>query len=771
MTNHPVYTGETFCDNVLLHQTSLIQPHGVLLVVDKRNLTVIQASTNASEIFPYGWEALINKSLVELLDEDSFRDIEGKRDAAHFTTNTPLLLQIKGPGQITPYLSLIHEQDEALLVEMEHNNAHHKRDAGFDHVIRQIQHIMSSISMAVTVEEVASIAAREIKKLSGYDKVMIYSFDEEWNGTVIAEEREPGMDAYLGLKFPASDVPKGARDLYLKNPYRVIPTRQYEAVPLMPQVNPLTNAPTNLTHCKLRSVVKVHLEYLKNMNVMASMSTRIIHKEKLWGLIACHHGTPKYLSFNECSVFDYLSNVLSSKIASLLYLKSSGREEELGGYFTQIIESIRVHDNLVTSLVKEEHALRSLLAADGVAICWEGEIFPIGSTPGQEETARLRNWLRLKGFTGLTHMPALSREYEEAKSFSDAGSGILVLPIQSYKGNFVIAFRGEVIKQVSWGGNPGEVINFEKDRTQYHPRNSFRIWKETVRHTATAWSKEELGIADKLRNVLVEHTLKALTKSLEKRVSERTADLRVTNKVLEATNDELFQMVYVTSHDLQEPARKVSVFGSTLKGMVKDDEGTKLLDRLLQSSTRISTLIRNLLSYSRLSLHYDKEPTDLNEIVQDVLSDMELLVEEKKAQVTISGLPVITAVPDQMRQVFHSLLSNALKFGREGVQVSISAEKTTALSLDSAANKNGAFCRIRIKDNGIGFKEAYADKMFKLFRKLHAGEEYEGVGIGLAIAKKIIDHHQGIISGTGKENEGAEFIIVLPLSENPGPTT
>lgn len=281
MTSQRQNNDAAFCDRIPLHQTNLIQPHGVLVVADKIDLSVIQISTNASLLFELEPKQLINKPLNELIDEKSFHDLKQKSGDSYFKYSQLFTLLVRKNDRYKKHLSLIHEKDGFLLIEIDLKNVTDNLNNDFISFYQQIQHFMSAINLTSSVKEVAAIAAKEIKALSGFDKVMIYSFDEEWNGTVIAEEMEPGMESYLGLKFPATDIPKQARDLYLRNPYRTIPNRDYKAIPLIPELNTITNDLTNLADCKLRSVINVHREYLKNMNVRASMSTRIIHKEQL----------------------------------------------------------------------------------------------------------------------------------------------------------------------------------------------------------------------------------------------------------------------------------------------------------------------------------------------------------------------------------------------------------------------------------------------------------------------------------------------------------
>ena len=487
-----------FCGRVPLHQTNLIQPHGVLLVVDKNDHQILQVSENAKQVFGVDEAELLTLIFTSLLSADNQQGLHSLLETIN-GGKLPFLFHSNDAA----YLSTIHEQPEFYIVEIDIAKRNNGDDQSFISVYQEVKLLMAAIDATTTTEETCLVAADQLKKISGFDKVMIYQFDEDWNGDVIAEVKEKEMDTYLGLKFPASDIPKQARELYKKTPYRLIPAVNYEPVKLYPVLNPKTSAFTNLSDSNLRSVAGVHLEYLRNMKLNASMSTRILKDGELWGLIACHHQTPKYLSYEMCSVFEMISNMITTKIGAaqnfdrLAY--ASSKQKEL----TELVKSVYRQD----SAGAYKHLICSLLEADGISIVLDNHVESAGKTPGANEVEDLAMWLSTNEITDIYHQPSLSAVYEPAEVYADQVSGLLALPIEHNKGNFILAFRSEAVQKVRWGGNPAEAVQFESDGKKYHPRASFQQWQQTVRHTSIPWSRELLAIANEVKGVLTDYRL------------------------------------------------------------------------------------------------------------------------------------------------------------------------------------------------------------------------------------------------------------------------
>lgn len=279
-----------------------------------------------------------------------------------------------------------------------------------------------------------------------------------------------------------------------------------------------------------------------------------------------------------------------------------------------------------------------------------------------------------------------------------------------------------------------------------------------------------------------EQKLIAANQNLEKEILERISSEEKVNRLnkqlleninqLKLTNEELERFAYVASHDLQEPLRKIIIFGDRLAANYKDtlgNDGQDFLDRMLKASNRMQLLIKNLLAFSRTSTNNDSyEETNLNTLLDGVLSDLEIQIEQKRATFNIGKLPSMYVIPGQFRQLFQNLIINALKFSKPDrppvIDIYADRVKGTYLYDVPGIIATQDYHRICIRDNGIGFDQQYADQIFTIFKRLHSFDEYEGTGIGLSICKKIIDQYNGSIRAHGKENEGATFTISLPAT-------
>ena len=502
MINASLPVDETFCGKVALHKTNLIQPHGFLLIISNTGSTILQVSENTTDLLQRRLEDIPGTSLEEYLPDHQLKELKEKMFSAR--ESIPFLIDFPG-GR---HLSMVKLHRDYITLEIENLRDTPQGADNYFKVFQDLKFFSAALDNTSSTAEVCEMAIQELKRISGFDKIMIYQFDQYWNGDVIAEVMEEGMDSYLGLKFPASDIPAQARELYRQMPFRLIPNIDYEPVKLYPVLNPQTGTFTDLSQVNLRSVAAVHLEYLRNMQVCASMSTRILQNNMLWGLIACHHRTPLYLSYERCMLFELVSSLLSARIAAMQLRDAAAGKEKKLDLHRKVIEALYKNE----SLAKLDETVLTLLNVDGLAIVQQYAITTVGLTPAAADIDELVFWLQTINIQQNYAEVALAEQFEPAAGYPHMLCGLLAMPVDADKRYYLLAFRQEVVQKLSWSGNPSDAVQFEPDGIRYHPRASFGIWQQTVTGRSQEWSKEDLETAEKFRNAVVEFVLNKIEK-------------------------------------------------------------------------------------------------------------------------------------------------------------------------------------------------------------------------------------------------------------------
>ncbi|GEO06238.1 hypothetical protein AAE02nite_39020 [Adhaeribacter aerolatus] len=496
-----------FCGSIPLHLVNLIQPHGLLLVLDKTDLRVVQASENVSRQFAVPIEDILEIPFAAFLPAAQFEDFQLKIHRQSSQEKIPFSLDFTANGRSTAFTALVHPKEEYILIELE-EHAPTTPENSFIGLYQQIKYITSLLKQTTDTAETAHLTATELKRLTNFDRVLVYQFDPQWNGIVIGQAKEPDMDDYMDLRFPASDVPKQARDLYFRNPYRLIPSRSYQPVGLIPVINPLTMRFTDLSDCNLRSVATVHLEYLRNLNVMTSMSLPLIIDDKLWGLISCHNKTPLNPSYELRSALELLSGIISAQLAAKEKEAAMTLRVHLQRIYANLLEQMYNQPSFTEGLLSGETSLLELLHLSGAAVVYDGGITVIGDTPNEQEIKELTYWLRRHESNKLYITNTLPSVYARSQEYKAIASGLIALSINPDQGEYILGFRPEVLQTIAWGGNPNQAIQMEPDGKAYHPRNSFATYQEIVKDTSLPWIPQEVEAAEALRSAVLEKIIK-----------------------------------------------------------------------------------------------------------------------------------------------------------------------------------------------------------------------------------------------------------------------
>ncbi|MCY7290803.1 MAG: GAF domain-containing protein, partial [Ferruginibacter sp.] len=582
---------------------------------------------------------------------------------------------------------------------------------------------------------------------------------------VYAESKSANLEPFLKLNYPHTDIPVQARELYMRNLVRMLADVSYTPVPIY-TIDDGSNKHTNLdlSMANLRSFSPIHLQYLKNMNVGATFVISLIHQNKLWGLISCHHYKAKHIPYYTRLAAHLQGIFLSSQIDVRQTADEFELSKETDKKLVGLQDLLSNNENILThksTLLK----LQQLLNADGVILNYNDEFYTDGLLPGKDEIAGLINWLKTKMGSQSFNSNALHQHYAGSASFADTVSGVVYLPLSNHNKNCIVWTRGEVEKNIAWAGDPSKAVQTNQENLSLTPRKSFEIWKESVKRTSAEWKNPELNEANVIASSIQHQLHLADLKAEEKKYL-------TLNEKLQKANDELANMNWISTHDLKEPLRKIQVYGS----IILDKDGARIPEsvktnilRMQKSAFKMQTLIDDLLAYSKVINEEKKlDPVDLNIILQDILLDFKENMEEKNISIQLHNLPTVNGVHFQLRQLFLNLISNSIKFTRPDVTpfINITSEIVSNENLIWASQKKITnYHKIIVKDNGIGFDTAYKEKVFKIFQRLNSNTEFMGTGIGLSICKKIAELHGGYIEAEGIEGEGASFSVYFPIKD------
>lgn len=514
-TNDPIDLNN--CDKEPIHIPGFIQPHGVLLAVNTHNVpTIVQCSQNTEELLGLKTDKVLGLPLENLIGRESLHQILARSFSASVTSDLQYMdLTVNIAGQDQVFTSVIHESEGLLILEMEPSNESRTMEGNdFEWISRFFGRIKSTDSRI----EASQIAAEQVKEMLGYDRVMIYEFDEQWNGKVIAEAREEQLEPFLGHHYPASDIPKQARELYLRNWLRTIVNVNYQPVEIIPTLQPLTGKPLNLSLSVLRSVSPLHIEYLQNMGVGATVTISLIHDNQLWGLITCHHYSARYVPHRVRNLCNFLGAFFSSELFQRQQLdeyQAEIRSREAASRISSIFIGNTSSARILEELQSEEQTLLDLMSASGAAICYQDKLMLYGDTPTREQVRELAAWLAGKSEDYSYHTSKLSLEYGPATAYKDKVSGVIYVAISPGQHHYMIWFRPEVIQLVDWAGDPAKAVMKTDDGVRLSPRKSFEKWREVVQSTSYPWTTKELNVLPLLKSIVRRQTENQLVQAEE----------------------------------------------------------------------------------------------------------------------------------------------------------------------------------------------------------------------------------------------------------------
>lgn len=509
MTNSPAF-GEadlTNCERELIHLAGSIQPHGALLVLDETSLAIAQASANCAQVFGIEVDALLNRPLPAAA-ADLRRQIETLRQQHALEVPTALACDMPVHGRPTRFEGSLHRVAGAgLVLEIEPVDPpllpSPPMFAGGDDIRGLLLEALQRISEAPTISTLCDAAVQHLRALTGYDRVMVYKFDPDGHGQVIAEARALQLDSLLGHHYPSTDIPQRARDLYVRNRLRTLVDVHYEPVPLVPRQVPGLDAELDMSLCHLRSMSPLHLQYLKNMGVTATLVLSLVRENRLWGLVACHHYSPRNLRHSVRAATELLAEAISTRIAAIETYAHAQVTLMVRRLEQRLLEATSTAGDWRPALFGNPRTLLQPLEATGAALYYEHELQTAGDTPSAPELRALVEWLNARGERAPYATSSIERENRALASLTPLAAGVLAVRLSSARPDYLLWFRKEQLCRITWAGEPVKP-SAQDDPLELSPRRSFAAWTEIVRGTAVSWTPSEVSLARAIGSTLID---------------------------------------------------------------------------------------------------------------------------------------------------------------------------------------------------------------------------------------------------------------------------
>ena len=722
----------TACDLEPIRVPGAIQPHGRMLV-----LAADPADGSMPLAHSANWPADELSGALAELPRAMLADLVDGR--------APTLLGAVRLGDRSWALSA-HRSGAHLLLEYE--EAPPEPPAGEAPIYSLTRVFLPRLQGAGSLVALTDLVASEMKHLSGFGRCLVYRFDADGDGEVLAERCDPGYTSYAGHHFPAGDIPRQARELYVLNPFRLIADARYDPVPLVaapgrPGIDAAAVRRIDLSQAQLRSVSPVHLEYMRNMGTLASMSVSIVIEGRLWGLISCHDHDPRSLAPASRLACEHLGQLLALQIQALEANRSVAERLELRRLPMAIVARLSDSDATLARLVEPPAPMLELAGATGAAVVLDDQLWTVGDVPAPADIRLIADWIG--GLHHDVHATAtLADGLPAAPDLRRVAAGVLAISISQVHRHLVLWFRPELLQTITWAGDPRKADAAAGDG-RIHPRRSFDSWVETIRGRAAPWTGAQLGAAAELRQALIGIVLRRAEE-----MAQVAAELGRVNKELEAFS-------YTVSHDLRAPMRHIAGYVD----LVVESEGARLGERALrylahakEASAFAGQLVDGLLDFSRMGRAALKiRATETAALVEDLAAELTRMEPGREIVWSIApDLPVLQADPLLLQIAVRNLLENAVKYSR--------ASQPARIAVRAVRRDDGD--GLEIEDNGVGFQMKYVGKLFGVFQRLHAAEEFEGTGIGLANVRRIVERHGGTVWGRGEIKIGACFGFVLP---------
>jgi light-regulated signal transduction histidine kinase (bacteriophytochrome) len=732
------------CDKEPIHAIGSIQPHGALLVLSEPALEVVQASANSASLLHFTQGQVVGAPAEKLFSEPSIVQIKkilSQHQSGDFSPSLPFWIT---PKQLQkPLRGYMHRHEGACILELEPAAVIIEDQSALE---QWIAVDLLQLLESATVPDLLEVTAKQIQDICNFDRVLIYQFDRDWHGTVVAEHRGKLMPSFLGHRFPASDIPSQARLLYTKNKIRLLVDVDAWPSAVTPTDNPVTGRPLDLTYSLLRSMSPVHIEYLKNMGVRASMSISLMVRNKLWGLIVCHHTTAKLVDFAGRARCELIAKVVANLVENIEQHEIIREKLRLGLEHDKIIIKLSRADSVVQGLCDQLSDLVLLTNASGAALLGDGILELFGITPAKQLVQEFYFWLRDTMQELIFCSDRLPLDHPQWSKLAVQASGTMAINISAINHLWILWFRREQIEEVLWAGNPYKPVDLDANQAILHPRQSFEVWAEEVRGRSQPWKSFELEVARSIQSQIFHLTLSEIRRNAK------------TNKALREQREDMFAIL---AHDLNVPVVAMDRVLQSLVAEKTNNVPQELREtlRVLASANhaqgeRIQKILK-VLRYELGSVGLNAEPIDCAKLIGESIAEIVLLPGQGPSISTTieEDNNIFTSDRESVKRLIVNVIDNAVRAAGSAGTVQV------------ACHCSAGGLSIKIKDNGPGIAAEDQADLFNRFWQGGSARPYAPhIGMGLYLCKRIVDSLKGTISFESVPGQGTVFNIFVPSS-------
>lgn len=732
----------TNCDKEPIHIIGRIQPHGFMMILDKSSLTILQVSQNIQDFLQVNAPDLPGSNLSAILSPDE---------------HTTLLNQITSSAMVSPqmvvmqqnnFFGYISQSDDKLVLEFEPMSMALNEN--------RLQNMLSysqfhaELNNLPSFEEQTNALVAYVQQLLDYDRVMLYVFDQDWHGEVIAEKVKPGVRSYLHHHFPSTDIPAQARELLLLKHVRQIADVNAGAVDIIPYFDPRTGAPTNIIQSELRNPSEIHLEYLRNMEVGATLSVSIIVQGRLWGIIACQHQSALFTNFWKRQTCLFAALTFANTILAYQEKTDQQKMARYRSASKQLVEQVKEADSLASGLLNGSTNLLDLSEAHGAAVCLDGRIETMGSTPPLERIQQILDWLSQEEFDQVYATRELAKHLPAAAAYRDVASGLLAIEISRYNKEFILFFKPEIKEKKIWAGNPEKPEPGADARI--HPRQSFNKWEEIVRGKSTPWSASDTAIA----YIFQKEIMAMFMQRQAEKLSEMNEELNASAEDLQRKNKKLEDFTQIIAHNLRSPMSNIRGLYDLYNAEPSPETSKEVMSRMSKMIDNMSATIDdlNLVLRSATTDEQIKETVHLADLIEKEVQNQLPTISKTSARIeTDLQVPDLHAPKIYLESILHNLLSNALKYRSDN--------RVPAILIKTWSDATKVY--LSVSDNGLGVDmEKAGQRMFGLYNTFHRNKDSKG--IGLYLTKTQVELIGGVISIESTPDQGTTFTIAFPAS-------